>query len=214
MEHSSNPLPEQGGADLFAPRFPATLDDLDVNPAFLADLALKSASLDAEPTTSSVARRLHLGMLVTDLFLDRLYDEKLVEKKGTLGLHNHRFQLTERGWNRLAQSLDVCGYVGPVPVALESYTEMIVNQVRSRPPVTRAALDQALHELVLPETIRHRLALVASSGRSLFLSGPPGNGKTAMARALIQAIAGGVWIPYAVEVDGHVIRIFSKHDHQ
>lgn len=195
------------------PPFPATLDDLDVSPAFLADLALKTASLDAEPTTNSIARRLHLGMFITDLLMDRLYNEKLVEKKGTIGLHNHRFQLTDRGWSRLTQSTEVCGYVGPAPVALESYTEMIVSQVRSRSPVSPVTLDKALRELVLPENTRRKLAVVASSGRSLFLSGPPGNGKTAMARALVQAIDGNVWIPYAIEVDGHVIRVFSKHDH-
>jgi predicted ATPase with chaperone activity len=199
--------------ELPAPRFAATLDDLDVSAAFLADLALKTASLEAEPTTSSVARSLQLGMFVTDLLMDRLYNEKLVEKKGTVGLHNHRFQLTDRGWNRLSQSLEICGYVGPAPVSLESYTEMMVSQVRGRPPVSPAALDRALRELVLPENVRRRLALVASSGRSLFLSGPPGNGKTAMARALVQALGGAVWIPYAIEVDGHVIRVFSKHDH-
>jgi len=50
-------------------------------------------------------------------------------------------------------------------------------------------------------------------GRSLFLSGPPGNGKTAMARALVNAVAEPLWIPYAIEVDGQVIRVFDKHVH-
>ena len=69
-------------------------------------------------------------------------------------------------------------------------------------------------DIVLTESAKQTLGLVASSGRSLFLSGPSGNGKTAMARALVDAIEGDMWIPYALEVDGQVIRIFDPHNHQ
>jgi SpoVK/Ycf46/Vps4 family AAA+-type ATPase len=69
-------------------------------------------------------------------------------------------------------------------------------------------------ELVLTEGAKQTLGLVASSGRSLFLSGPSGNGKTAMARALVNAIHGELWIPYAIEIDGQVIRLFDPHTHQ
>jgi len=197
----------------YTPRFPLTIDQLDVSTGFLTDLALKAASLDGDCSTNTVAERLHLGMMITDVLLQRLYDEKLIEKKGMIGLHNHRYGLTERGWSRLGQLMASCSYIGPAPVSLELYTEMIVNQVRSRPPTTKETLDSVLKNLVLPETIKRRLGVVASSGRSLFLSGPPGNGKTAMARALVHAIPGAIWIPYAIEVDGQVIRVFDKHDH-
>jgi hypothetical protein len=200
-------------ADKFAPPFPLTVDQLDVAPGFLADLALKAASLNADNTTASVAETLQLGLMITDGLLQRLYDEKLLDRKGMIGLHNHRYGLTERGWQRVAQLMEQCSYIGPAPVSLENYSERIVSQVRHRPPVTKEMLDAVMRDLVLPETVKRRLGVVASSGRSLFLSGPPGNGKTAMARALVNAIPGAIWIPYAIEVDGQVIRVFDKHDH-
>ena len=199
--------------DSFTPRFPVSLEELDVSAGFLTDLALKAVSLDADATTGSVGARLHLGMIVTDTVLQRLAHEQLVEKKGAVGLHHHRYGMTERGWNRVGQLMAANSYVGAAPVSLELYTEMIVSQVRSRRPVSAAALDKVLGGLVLPDVVKRRLGLVASSGRSLFLSGPPGNGKTAMARALVNAIAGSVWIPYAIEVDGQIIRVYDKHDH-
>jgi predicted ATPase with chaperone activity len=67
---------------------------------------------------------------------------------------------------------------------------------------------------VLPDAVKQTLGVVVSSGRSLFLSGPPGNGKTAMARALVNAISEPLWIPYAIEVDGQVIRVFDRLVHQ
>jgi predicted ATPase with chaperone activity len=109
--------------------------------------------------------------------------------------------------------MSVCSYVGPAPVTLELYTKMVVEQMRSRPPATKESLERTLSHLVLPETVTRMLGVVLSSGRSLFLSGPPGNGKTAMARALVNAIAEPIWIPHAIEVDGQVIRVFDKHVH-
>jgi len=90
---------------------------------------------------------------------------------------------------------------------------MITQQVRNRPPSSRQALDQAMSNLILSDYAREIMGLVISSGRSLFLTGPSGNGKTATARALVDALPGDVWIPYAIEVDGQVIRVFDTHNH-
>jgi SpoVK/Ycf46/Vps4 family AAA+-type ATPase len=90
---------------------------------------------------------------------------------------------------------------------------MLMRQGRQRAPVSRRALETAMDLLVLSDGAKQTLGLVASSGRSLFLSGPSGNGKTAMARALVNAIQGDIWIPYAIEVDGQVIRVFDPHTH-
>jgi predicted ATPase with chaperone activity len=110
--------------------------------------------------------------------------------------------------------MTINSYVGPAPVSLNAYSEILTKQVRARLPATRRALDRAMTDIVLTDGAKQTLGLVASSGRSLFLSGPSGNGKTAMARALVNAIAGDLWIPYAIEVDGQVIRVFDPHTHQ
>ena len=195
------------------PRFPETPEQLDINLNFLTDLALKTLSADPNGTTSSVSERMKLGLVITDTVLQRLYRENLIEMKGSIAMHNHRYAMLERGWARVSQLMSICSYAGPAPVTLELYTVMLVSQVRSRAPATREALEQTLSHLVLPETVKRILGVVVSSGRSLFLSGPSGNGKTAMARALVNAVAEPLWIPYAIEVDGQVIRVFDKHVH-
>ena len=197
-----------------APPFPETPAQLDLDLNFVTDLALKTLSTDAQCTTASVSERMRLGLVITDTALQRLYRENLIETKGSIALHNNRYALLERGWARVFQSMSVCSYVGPAPVTLKSYTRMIVQQMRCRAPVTRARLEQTLSHLVLPEDVKRTLGVVLSSGRSLFLSGPPGNGKTAMARALVNGIAEPLWIPYAIEVDGQVIRVYDKNVHR
>lgn len=198
---------------LFTPPFPKDLAELGVDPTFLGHLALKAVAIEAEPTTAKIAARLGLGTFLTDQILDTLCRDHLVEKRGVISPHNHRFQMLDRGWDTVARIRRVNGYCGPAPVSLADYCDRMVKQVRSRPTVTQKALDQALTHLVLTPAARQVLGLVASSGRSLFLSGPPGNGKTEMARALVQTLPGSLWIPYAIEVDNQVIQIFDEHNH-
>ncbi len=196
------------------PPFPETPAQLDLDLNFVTDLALKTLSTDAACTTASVSERMNLGLVITETALQRLYRENLIETKGSIALHNNRYALLDRGWARVFQSMSICSYVGPAPVTLKTYTRMIVQQMRCRAPVTRAALEKTLSHLVLPGDVKRTLGVVLSSGRSLFLSGPPGNGKTAMARALVNGIAEPLWIPYAIEVDGQVIRVFDKNVHR
>jgi predicted ATPase with chaperone activity len=201
-------------ADPFRPPFPQSIDQLGVSPTFLHDLALKAMALEPTSTSAEIAARLHLGVAVTDHILQRLTRDKLIEIKGVVGTHNHRYSMLDRGWTEAARISAHNSYLGPAPVSLEAYTDRLTAQIRSRPPATRAALDAAMKDLVLTEGAKQTLGLVASSGRSLFLSGPSGNGKTAMARALVHAIHGELWIPYAIEIDGQVIRLFDPHTHQ
>jgi hypothetical protein len=54
---------------------------------------------------------------------------------------------------------------------------------------------------------------VINSRSSLFLTGLPGTGKTAVSERMNSALLGPIWIPYAIEIDGQIIRIFDAHCH-
>jgi hypothetical protein len=72
----------------------------------------------------------------------------------------------------------------------------------------------AFHDLVLPESLLQTLGCVINSRRSLFLTGLPGTGKTAVAERINSALNGGIWIPYAIEIDGQIIRMYDSHSHR
>ncbi|HVQ74577.1 MAG TPA: ATP-binding protein [Candidatus Binatia bacterium] len=204
----------QAPVDLAPPPPPESVEDTGLDLGFLADLALKTVAADANCTTDRVADRIKLPPPLAEILLQHLYQEKLVEIRGLVAFRNHRYAMIERGWQRVQRLLETSGYVGPAPVSLGAYTEMIQRQERHRPRVRPEAIQAAMGHLVLAPGTLQTLGLVASSRRSLFITGPAGNGKTSIARALHDAQAGDLEIPYAIEVDGQVIKIFDIHNHQ
>jgi SpoVK/Ycf46/Vps4 family AAA+-type ATPase len=56
--------------------------------------------------------------------------------------------------------------------------------------------------------------LAVSSGSSLFVFGPPGNGKSSLGRQIHAALRGDIWIPHCISVGSSVIRLFDEQCHQ
>ncbi len=208
--YDSRPSIEKGDC---CPAVPTTLEEADLNFGFLADLALKTVYSDTNCTTAGVSEKMCLKMSITEALLQHLYREKLVEIRGIESFQNHRYALLERGWQQAGRLLDLSGYIGPAPVSLRAYTETISRQNMTREPVTPKAIKNALSDLVLPKGALQTLGLVANSRRSLFMYGEPGNGKTSTAAALHSSQTGEIWIPYAIEVDGQIIKVFDPHSH-
>jgi hypothetical protein len=196
------------------PPLPEELADTGIAEGFLCDLVLKHVAMMPEPTTALVSERVNLPRSLTEEILQKLYREKLIEVKMQLAMGSTRYAMLDHGWDRLTRLLSVCGYVGPAPVSLRDYTHMMRLQSIPSNPASIETVKTAFHDLVLPDSLLQTLGCVINSRRSLFLTGLPGTGKTAVAERINGALAGAIWIPYAVEIDGQIIRIFDNHCHR
>ena len=210
----SKPEPAYASNQTFVPPMPLKAENTQLDFGFLADLALKTVYADANCTTERAADKLKLSMPVAEELLQHLYREKFVEIRGLISFGNNRYGLLDRGWQRAQQLLDMNGYIGPAPVSLQDYSAMVIRQSSARDPIEAESVRSAVSGLVLPEATVQTLGLVANSRRSLFMTGPSGNGKTTIATALHGAQPGEIWVPYAIEVDGQVIKVFDLHNHQ
>src|SRR5688500_2389035 len=196
------------------PPLPEELTDTGISEQFLCDLALKHVAMLPEPTTTAIAERINLPRTLAEELLQQLYREKLIEVKKQSAVGSTRYAMLDHGWDRLVRLLSVCGYVGPAPVSLRDYTHMMKLQSIPSETASIETVRQAFHDLVLPESLLQTLGCVINSRRSLFLTGLPGTGKTAVAERINNALQGAIWIPYAVEIDGQIIRVFDSHCHE
>ena len=197
-----------------APATPTDTRDTGIDPQGLADLALKAASLVPSFTTEWATRKLLLSQVLVAELLEQLREERLIEVLGEMGPLGYRFAITGRGRERALRLLEISGYVGPAPVSLASYTAMITWQMAQAPPITHEQVQASTRGLVFPEQVLLVAGLAAASGRSLFVHGPPGNGKTSLGRALHGALRGDLWIPHCIAVENNIIRVYDPQCHE
>src|SRR5947209_2479786 len=212
-EHNSH-LPRLVLAgDVPAPEAPLHVEDAGVSPEILADLLLKAASTVPQFTTEWAARCLQLPQPLIAQLLDQFRAERLLDILGEAGPFGYRYHISQRGLERAARLFEISGYVGPAPVSLAAYTALLEWQLEQGPPVTPAHVRASLSDLILPPQTEELAGLAISSGRSLFLSGPAGNGKTTLGRLLHTALQGDLWVPYCIGVDSNIIRLFDPLVH-
>ncbi len=196
---------------------PPMLEELaesGVHEAFLCDLALKHVAMLPEPSTTAVADRLRLPRVLTEELLYHLYREKLIEMRLQSAVGSTRYAMLDHGWERVSRLQSQSGYLGPAPVSLEDYSLMMRLQAVPSKAASLESVRNAFNDLVLPDSLLQTLGCVINSRSSLFLTGLPGTGKTAVSERMNAALFGSIWIPYAVEVDGNIIRIFDSHCHR
>lgn len=155
---------------------------------------------------------------VTDQLLTTLKQEKLIEVKssqGGLGEGAYTYGITGAGNLRAREALERSQYAGPAPVQFDVYNEAIRLQKSGRLTVTARTMRQILAQLVISENTFQRLGPALNSGTSIFLYGPPGNGKTSVARAFGNLVLSqDMYIPYALYLDGQVIKLYDAVSHR
>jgi hypothetical protein len=200
--------------DLLAPKAPRELAATGLDEGVLTDLAVKLVYTVTRFTTDMVAKQLHLSLSLAGQVLEQLTREGLVEETMKTSETRSHYRITQRGREHAARALEVCGYIGPAPVGLEAYSAMLRWQFGHTAAVRPEHVTAALSGLVLTQKAAQLAGLAVSSGRSLFVFGPPGNGKSSLGRQIHAALQGDYWIPYCISVGETVIRIFDRQTHQ
>lgn len=205
-------LVEVGGE--MAPGAAGHLKDLGVPMELLAGLVLKAVHVVPHFTTDWVANQVCLPRVLTSELLDQLMTDRLVEVVGQDGPLSYRWAISDKGRQRAVRLLEVCGYVGPAPVSAEIYNTMTEWQCDHLPDVSPKDIAVISRSLVLSKEAIEVAGLAALSQRSLFLYGPPGNGKTSVGYLLNKCLKGELWVPHSIAVGDNVIRLFDPQVHE
>lgn len=169
--------------------------------------------VELEPELADVMK---IGRNIVKDLLDEARTQMLVETKGSAGASIQaeiRYGLTGKGQAWAADALELSQYIGPVPVSLASYYEQIRKQPLIGERVEKDAIDRGLAEYVVPRSLVRRLGQAVNSARAMLLYGAPGNGKTTIGEIIGGVFKEIIFIPYCIEVDGNIIKIYDPAIH-
>jgi predicted ATPase with chaperone activity len=199
------------------PAAPVDLEESGLNVDLVTQLTLKTLHLSGTLSGLELATRLGVQFAVLQPSLDELKWQHHVEivAGSMIGGAAYTYRITDAGRERAALFLEHNHYVGVAPVPLEQYRRylenferVVVNDVS--PPSVRKAFSS----LVLSSRVLDQLGPAIRAGRSLFVYGPPGNGKTVISQCIRNLLTGEMAIPHALVVEGSIIRVYDPVNHE
>src|SRR5436305_683134 len=194
------------------PRIPDRIEDLGIPRSVVADLILRYLWLHGSGSLTALNQTLKLSFPVLETIFHQFRQQQLLEVKGMTG-NDYTFALTNTGRAQVTSRTEICQYVGPAPVSLQQYSEVVKAQ-GAKVKLNRGSLREDLHDLVLPDTFLDQLGPALIGQQSLFLYGGTGNGKTSIAERILRVYQDLVLVPYAVEVSGHIVTVFDPVVHR
>jgi len=206
---------------IFSPAAPRSVAETGLNMGLLSDLALKALYFESYLAGRDLADRMGLpfaGVVASILeFLKReqLCEVRSASGRGGLSEAMYEYVLTARGRENARDALERSQYAGLAPVPIANYIQSIRVQGLKDVVVHKPHLRKALSHLIFSAQTFEQIGPAVNSGRSIFLFGSPGNGKTSIAEAIgTLLMEGDMYIPYAVEIEGQIIKVFDDVNHK
>ena len=197
------------------PPVPVSLEDTGLPAEQIEQLIVKTL-FGGEATGLVLADRLRLPYTILEPIVTRLRAERLIEVRGasSASSSSYRYALTDLGRDRAKQYLEINLYTGAAPVPLSAYLTQMRALAAARGYVDHARLRQGFSHLIIDDKVLEQLGPAVNSNKALFLYGPPGNGKSVIAEGLARSVGGDMYMPYAIEVEGHIITMYDPINHE
>jgi predicted ATPase with chaperone activity len=199
------------------PVAPTTMEESGLTLDMLTQLALKTLHFSGELSGAELGKRLGLSFSVVSPALEALKAQRHIQIMGgaMVGRASYVYRITDSGRERAALFLDSNHYVGFAPVPFDQYRQYMLNFEQTVPRcANRERVREAFSHLVISQPVLDQLGPAINAGHSMFVYGPPGNGKTVISQAVGRLLQGDIAIPHAIEVEGAIVRIFDPVNHE
>lgn len=199
-----------------APPQPKSLAETGLSLVMMRDILLKTMFRTNADLVSQISQSICLPVPLTQELVDLARSQKLLEATGTLHATSGNemgYQLTDAGKSRALDALSQSEYYGALPVPLADYAVQMKRQSVRDIKMTRPDLLRGMGHLILPEDLIDNLGPAVSSGRSILMYGPPGNGKSSISNGIRAALGDKIYVPRAIEYAGQVITVYDPIVH-
>ena len=199
------------------PPQPKSLAETGLTSVMMRDILLKTIFRMNLDLVSDLSRAISLPVALVQELIDAGRQQRLLEAKGTLNAtstsNEMGYQLTDAGKARALDALSQSEYYGALPVPLAAYSAQMKRQSVRDIKLTRPELMKGMGHLILPPDLISNLGPAVTSGRSILMYGPPGNGKSSISNGIRAALGDKIYIPRAIEYSGQVITVFDPIVH-
>jgi predicted ATPase with chaperone activity len=202
---------------LARPPAPDSIEQTGLSFDLLVQLVTKMLHFSGELSGTELANRLGVAFPVIAPVLERLKTQRHCEIVGgaMIGAPSYRYRITDAGRERAVLFLTHNHYVGAAPVPIDQYRRYMQAYSASSPRrANRERLRHAFAHLVINDRVLDQIGPAINSGHSMFVYGPPGNGKTVISQAIRNLLDGHIAIPHAIEAEGGIIRFLDPVNHE
>ncbi|MEZ9230334.1 AAA family ATPase [Vibrio amylolyticus] len=205
-----------------APKVPTSFEGIGVPRAVVENLLIKHISAFPKSDILNLTKLMCINSHLIEDMIANLRKKSLVEvfQAASEGFMSQeasgtvRYGLSETGMQEADVAFAKDAYLGPTPVSLRDYDQMVKDQDVRAKVVTKADVTHALSDVYGAERMISVLGPAINSGRALLLYGDAGTGKTFVATRILNSLNTSVYIPYSVYAAGNIIKVFSPQHHR
>ncbi len=203
-------------SNVSAPPSPRSMADTGLSMVMMRDILLKSIFRTNLDQVSALSKVICLPVPLTQELVDLARTQKLIEATGTMHANAGNemgYQLTDAGKARALDALSQSEYYGAMPIPLEHYKVQIKRQSVRDIRLSKTQLMSGMGHLILPPDLIDNLGPAVTSGRSILMYGPPGNGKSSISHGIRAALGDKVYVPRSIEYAGQIISVYDPIVH-
>lgn len=203
----------------FVPPVPKSLEETGLELPFVFEMVLRAIYNRGRMSGSDLAMELGLPYPALAPVLPLMRKQMLIDMVGQKGIavgeSSFEYEIKPpKGTAAVDDALKKTMYDGPAPVPFEEYVESVQLQTMKNLVVTRRTIQKAFADLIISPAVFNEIGPAINSAQSIFLFGYPGNGKTSVAERITRLMGDAIYIPFAVEVNGQVIKLYDPTVHE
>jgi MoxR-like ATPase len=218
MLPTNEPVAASSGPDSdLLPSAPRSAEETGLPFLFLVELLVKVLFQRGQMRLVELSAHLKLTISALDRVIGFARAERMCEvlRMGPTNTDaDLRYTLTEIGRIRGAEFISRNAYAGAAPVTLAAYCAQVQKQCLAHMRILHTDMNEHFRDIVVQPALLQQLGAAMNSGRSMFIHGPAGSGKTYLAERLTGLLNGQVCVPHAVLVDGEIVQVYDPMVHR
>ena len=198
------------------PTEPTSIAATKLDPTDLLDLLLKVIYVGRLESVLQFVDAIKLPYHIVSGLVQMAIDRQLLRALGTritASPLEMNYAFTDAGQRSAIDALQRMRYAGPAPVTIEEFNYQVNLQKITNEVVTFDRIRKAFGDLTFEDRIIEQSGPALTSGRAMLLYGPPGNGKTTVALSFANVFNNVIYMPYAVNVEGQIMRVYDSSIH-